>query len=166
MVPKVTLLVIWLCILWTIKPWSMVQIENKDSLLTRFTSLESLQALNIQEIFRIILAALENADIRVNDSCLTILREIANGFENKTTIILSAAYNSGKDINDLGRYKNWKDANDTRYVALSVSGFPVNLYLGIWGPIECTEDDYNASSEFLATFVNQIISKYLVIFSF
>ena len=155
---RVTALVMWLYILWSMQPCTSTYVRNETDILYNIVSLNSLSTPNFQNILRLIIAALENADIKVNESCLTILKEIVNGFENKTTIILSAAYNSGKDINDLGRYENWKDANDTRYVALSVSGFPVNLYLGICGPAEWTEDDYNASREFLATLANEVIS--------
>ena len=161
MVSKLVILILWICIFWVAQPLEVTHIDNRSNILTDIASLDALNMPSIQNILKLIVAAIEATDIKVNEACLNILKEIANGFENKTTIILSAAYNSGKDINDLGRYENWLDANNTRYVALSVSGFPVNLYLGVCGPAEWTEEDYNASRELIATLANEIISKWI-----
>ena len=38
-----------------------------------------------------------------------------------------------------------------------MSGLPIGVYLGICGPIECTEDDYNSMDAYLARLGNQIL---------
>ena len=52
--------------------------------------------------------------------------------------------NTGKDINDLGRFSACITSDKTRYVLLSIEEVvPLGLYLGICGPLNCTAQTYS-----------------------
>ena len=59
----------------------------------------------------------------------------------------------------MGRYAQWKSTKGTRYTLFSVSGLPISAYLGICGPVECTESDYSTTRSYLANFANEMIGK-------
>lgn len=67
-------------------------------------------------------------------------------------------YNSGRDLNDLGRYDACNDLNFTRYIVFNTYGLPMGVFLGICGPRECTVDNYNSVRPFLAEYGNKIIA--------
>ena len=90
-------------------------------------------------------------------TCMGKLMELANHWGNYSGQIGMMVYNSGKDINDLGRYEDCNELDYARYISFSVNGLPVGVYLGICGPAECTSEDYSLVSPKLATIANDII---------
>lgn len=74
-----------------------------------------------------------------------------NNFETYSYELGMMALNSGRDINDLGRFGDCNNLDFTRYIALSVVGLPIGVFFGICGPIECVEQDYIPLSQNLAT---------------
>lgn len=65
------------------------------------------------------------------------------GFPNTTGEALTFIADTGRDLNDLGRYTDCKDQNFTRYVVLSIEDLlPLGMYVGICGPLNCTAPIY------------------------
>ena len=106
----------------------------------KFDLYESMKYLANDPSFR------ENA----SDECLSTMIKYANNFQNYSTEIGLMVFNSGRDINDLGRFDDCNALDFTRYISLSVNGLPLGIYLGICGPKECTDKDYLPASEQLA----------------
>jgi len=79
-----------------------------------------------------------------NTTCVSKLMELANHFGDFGGEIGSMVYNSGRDLNDLGRYEACASNNFSRYISFSTRGLPIGVFLGICGPVECQQDDYNA----------------------
>jgi hypothetical protein len=82
---------------------------------------------------------------------------IFNNFTSNTNVIAAMVINTGKGINDLGLFFSCRDNPLTRYVVFSVNGLPAGIFLGICGPVECKEEDYNLINPYIATFANQIV---------
>lgn len=59
---------------------------------------------------------------------------------------------TGRDLNDLGRFDDCNALDFTRYISLSIRGLPIGIFLGICGPVECTQEDYSLLSPRLAEF--------------
>ena len=95
--------------------------------------------------------------LNASQQCVDRLRDIANNFQSNAMLIAQMVYNSGKDVNDLGKFVACTESPTTRYVVFSVTGLPLGIYLGICGPIECTEDDYNTLRPYLSDIGNQVL---------
>jgi hypothetical protein len=67
-----------------------------------------------------------------------MLIELANHWGDYAGVLGAMVYNSGKDINDLGRFEDCNANNSTRYITFAAEGLPIGIYLGICGPLECT----------------------------
>ena len=94
-----------------------------------------------------------------NTTCAEKLIELANHFGDYGGEIGSMVYNSGWDLNDLGRFESCSANNFSRYISFATQGLPIGVFLGICGPAECTEDDYQSTRGKLAEFGNDIIRK-------
>ena len=70
-------------------------------------------------------------DLQVGETCLSTIQKYANNFTDHAGVILEMVYNSGKDVNDLGKFAECSDSENTRYVVFSVNGLPLGIYLGI-----------------------------------
>jgi len=65
-----------------------------------------------------------------------------NMFMLSDTSLFHTILYSGKSLNDLGSYEGCINKNNTRYILLQILGLPANIALGICGPKECNENDY------------------------
>jgi hypothetical protein len=97
--------------------------------------------------------------LEASEACLSKLQDIANNFEENSMLIAKMVYYSGKDVNDLGKYSACRQSPDTRYVVFSVNKLPMGVYLGICGPLECSEDDYNTLRPSLVDVGNAILEQ-------
>lgn len=93
---------------------------------------------------------------QLNGECFNVLQEYANHFQNHTMEIAQMVLYSGRDLNDLGRYEACNELDFTRYISFGVSGLPIGIYLGICGPIECKQEDYQPLSKRLAEFAKSL----------
>ena len=84
----------------------------------------------------------ENSKVSISSDWFDTLQEYINHYQIYADKIASMILFSGRDLNDLGRYINCNSLNYTRYISASVNGLPIGIYFGIWGPIECTQEDY------------------------
>lgn len=96
-------------------------------------------------------------NLKVSEQCMQKLQTLANKFEENKMMIAKMVYNSGKDINDLGKFTACKDDESTRYILFSVLNLPVGIYLGMCVPVECTEDDFNSFRPAIAAAGNKIL---------
>jgi len=101
--------------------------------------------------------AASKGKLYASDTCINRLQTIVNQFEENSMLIARMVYNSGKDVNDLGRYFSCRDTDDTRYIVFSLNGLPVGIYLGICGPVECTDADYNSMKPYLLDVGNTVL---------
>lgn len=79
---------------------------------------------------------------KVSQECFETLQDYANNFQSYSYELAMMALYSGRDLNDLGRFQDCNGLDFTRYIAFSVTGLPIGVFLGICGPVECTQDDY------------------------
>lgn len=100
----------------------------------------------------------ENFKANANSECLGTLMKYVNNFETYSTELGLMTFYSGRDLNDVGRFDDCRALDFTRYIVLSVSGLPIGVYLGICGPKECTEEDFNPLSIKLASLAKIIES--------
>ena len=75
--------------------------------------------------------AIHQGFIEPNGLCFSRLQSIFNNFETNSGILLRMVYNSGSDVNDLGKFTACRDSEDTRYIVFSVNGLPMGIYLGL-----------------------------------
>ena len=88
-------------------------------------------------------AANSTSSINLSKEWSNILKNLANYFEANAAIIAKMVYYSGKDFNNLKKFSDCIEDHDTRYIAFSLSGLPIGIFLGICGPVQCMQNDYN-----------------------
>jgi len=119
---------------------------------------DTFESFSIKKMMEKIVAD-EKVTSQMNSECFDTLQMYVNNFQTYSTeLALMTAY-SGRDINDLGRFTDCNALDFTRYVSLSVSGLPIGIYLGICGPKECQEEDFEPLSAQLAVFAFAIVDQ-------
>lgn len=68
---------------------------------------------------------------KASQTCFSTLQNYVQNFQNHTKELGMMAFNSGRDLNDIGRFTDCMELNYTRFITLSVDGLPLGLYLGI-----------------------------------
>ena len=96
------------------------------------------------DVRKIVTELIHNNDtsVQISSEWFDTLSKYVNHYQDYTDKIASMILLSGRDLNDLGRYINCNSLNYTRYISAAVIGLPIGIYFGIWGPIECTQEDY------------------------
>jgi len=94
----------------------------------------------------------------VSKQCSEKFYHAVNRFLNDPAISTLFQY-SGKGVNDLGDFQACIKSEANRYVTLSVLRLPMKIFLGICGPAECTQRDYNEYSPAVAKILNETIQK-------
>lgn len=122
-----------------------------------FTPLDGINRAYSEMIKQFLLSADKKGLGLADSQCRERLMEITNRFQENAMLIGKMVYNSGKDVNDLGKFRECSTSKDTRYVVFSLNGLPMGIYLGLCGPIECTENDYNTLRPYLVTLGNKLL---------
>lgn len=73
-----------------------------------------------------------------DQTCQKILMDLTNNFIRYNDTVLHIFRNSGKDVNDYGRYEDCLNLHDFKYfMMLMLERFPVPMTLGLCLPAQC-----------------------------
>lgn len=93
---------------------------------------------------------------QINSECFDTLQKYVNNFQTYSYELAMMTLFSGRDLNDLGRFGSCNGLDFTRYIALTVRGLPIGVFIGICGPKECRQEDYAPLSNQLAIVAKQV----------
>jgi hypothetical protein len=99
----------------------------------------------------------ENKDYE-DDDCLTLLQRYTNYFITNGDHILSMMRNSGKDINDFGRFQECEQSPEFNYLLAYIDPakqLPIPVSVGLCLPTVCGESDLNELKPYILPAINK-----------
>jgi peptidoglycan/LPS O-acetylase OafA/YrhL len=88
--------------------------------------------------------------------CVTALQDTLNHFWSDSTLI-DVFLNSGKWANQIGNYDDCIKGDNTRYILMTLNGFPLYISLGICAPKKCTVKDFDVTKKNVSEALSKLL---------